>query len=194
MSNANTIYNHGARASGSDTYYSPIWVIDKLPIIFRGADYFDPCPGNLHNHIKAPVTGPMQLSLGKNQRNIALNAFGYPWYKTAPFSYVNPPFSMMSDWIEKAAKEAIKGHISLWFTKFDLRTQWGKDLIESASWVVPKLGYVHYLNEYGQENNSATFQTAFALFCQNPDTSRIIYSRVVRNYPDLWVPRLPCKQ
>jgi hypothetical protein len=183
------MFNHGKRRGGSDTYYSPQWVVDGLPIMFKGKDFFDPCPGKLWNHIKAPIETPKQNTLKGFPIRVE-NALTYRWRSIAPYSYVNPPFSKMQEWIEKAALEAGHGHISLWFTKLDFRTEWGQLLVDRAAWVIPKMGYVRYLNEYRQENHSATFQTGFALFCCDDAQATIMQKRLTRTYSGLYLPRV----
>jgi hypothetical protein len=176
MSKSTLMYDHGARKRGkeSDTYYTPLWVVDSLGDIFDRYQYLDPCPGTKKFHTKGTIS--------------ALDGLAYDWGKPFRYSFVNPPFSDMAKWINHAAIKNNPRHASLWFTKLDFRTQWGKDLVCSAKWILPVLGYVRYLKEDGAEHGSATFQTAFAAIGDQSECA-ILKEKVIEAHRDrLWIP------
>jgi DNA N-6-adenine-methyltransferase (Dam) len=183
--NSKLMYNHGKKKKGTDTHYSPLWVIDRLPEIFNGNDFFDPCPGRQDNHVRATVGTP-RIS-DPFRTNTIKNALAYSWQDIAPYSYVNPPFSKMNLWIDKATTESKRGHHSLWFTKLDFRTQWGEKLVSNSQFIYINLGYTRYLKKDGSQNGSATFQTGFCLFSNDSIVSDTIALNLIKIYGDrLW--------
>lgn len=145
----NLMYNHGAKKAGTDTYYTPKWVGEKLHLIL-GDKFLDPCPGQQVEHCQ-----PSGVIRGVGD-GLTLDWTQYE------YSFVNPPFSDMRSWIDKASLSADQGHKSLWFVKLDYRVAWYDALENSADWILPVKGYVRFENDCGAQYPSATFQMCFA--------------------------------
>jgi hypothetical protein len=151
------MYNHGARKEGTDTWLTPYWVIEQLPQIL-GADYYDPCPGPFPEHTRA-----------NHYCEPCENGLAVRW---SEYNFVNPPYSNMDAWVEKAATEARNGNVSILFCKLDYRTKWGIKLCEKAAYLYPVKGYTRFLQPTYkdevftglEEAASATFQMCFAIF------------------------------
>lgn len=143
------IYNHGADKKSEkkrDSYYTPRWFTLELANLI--GDYLDPCPG-----FSDPSTvHPVQSGLEINWRETGLNIF------------INPPFSQIEDWIDKANLEADQEVFTLYFGKLDYRTKWGASLVKTSTFLLPILGYVRYLKEDGSEADGAPFQSCIAGF------------------------------
>lgn len=146
------LFRQGIKNGGTDTYYTPLWVTEKLPLIFGGKKFLDPCPGT--RRIIIP-----NMIVGSSSDGLAMN-----WNLVSPFSFVNPPFSEMSAWLDKVSLEIDQGHSSVWFSKLDYRTRWYEKLEEIAGWIAPVKGYVCFEKEDFTTHPSATFQTCFVTF------------------------------
>jgi hypothetical protein len=144
-----SLYNQGVNVGGSDTYYTPTWVTCKLPSLL-GDLFLDPCPGDRE------IAGSTSYDRDTDGLELDWTSHGR--------SFVNPPFSQMKYWIDKASLSADQGHQSLWFTKLDYRTSWFQDLAGLTDWIMPVTGYVRFEKEDGTLHNAATFQMSFASF------------------------------
>lgn len=73
--------------------------------------------------------------------------------------FINPPFSDVETWVNKALDEYVQGHCKevVFLSKFDGRVGWFKPLISNFSPFCIVQGYVSY---YGNDGDSATFTTA----------------------------------
>lgn len=145
------LINQGFRAGGTDTHYTPLWVTKELQSIFGGKPFLDPCPGT-----RGKISGSTIFEV--------YDGLNYNWHEVCEYSFVNPPYSSVSQWIDKASLEADQGHTSLWFTKLDYRTKWYEKLEGVAQYIRPVKGYVRFEREDFTQNNAATFQTCFVLF------------------------------
>jgi hypothetical protein len=164
------MYNHGAKKSGTDTYYTPSWVREKLHLIL-GDNYLDPCPGHQQLHLR-----PQGVILGVG------DGLTSDWGQYS-HSFVNPPFSDMRSWIDKASLSADQGHKSLWFVKLDFRVSWYDSLENSADFIQPVKGYVRFEDDCGKPYPSATFQMCFAGWGLDKKLVRDIYgSRLAKAY------------
>lgn len=150
-----SMFRQGIQFGGTDTHYTPKWVINRLPEIFGINHYLDPCPG-------APRAEEVvnRIICEANR----YDGLSYHWNDVAQYSYVNPPYSQMKDWIDKASLEADCGHTSLWLTKIDYRTRWYADLELAAEYIRPLKGYISFETENYLPRASATFQVGFAIF------------------------------
>lgn len=146
------MFDQGQRRKGSDTYYSPAWVTNKIPEVFSGCTFLDPCPGN--RQIPGSVHG-------------SINGLSYSWQDVADFSFVNPPFSDIRTWIDKAGLESNIGHNSVLFCKLDYRTSWFRKIEKLSLAYFPVKGYINFLKENGSPHTAATFQMCFAVFGQS---------------------------
>ena len=180
------MYNHGARKEGKDTYLTPDWALDIVGTILSGKDWIDPCPGDM----------PMRVAQrGGTPNPPGVDGLGYSWRKHEA-SFVNPPFSDIMTWVDKAIEETSQtSHISVWFCKMDFRTQWGIKILQHAKLVMPTIGYVRFLNSDGSESDSATFQNALIVFGDLPNSfvedlfqNHDVLSRFVT------VSKLPCQE
>lgn len=178
MSSRATLYDHGARKSGTDNYHTPKWFVEKLKHTALLTDrYLDPCPGVLPGWTGAAgsVNYPQESGLLVD------------WWD---YNFVNPPFSTIEEWIYKAVSERGKGRTSIWFCKLDFRTKWGQKLVKASNIVLPALGYVKYFDPY-QDRGSATFQSCTALFSPHECGADIFESQIHTLFPDkFWFPRL----
>jgi len=192
MSKQKLMYDHGATKAQDpslDVYLSPYWVTARLPMIL-GPDFHDPCPGPRLGHTGSHSAKPYPQVNGLESNWGAMN-------------FVNPPFSEMEAWIDKAEAETARaGCLSLFFCKLDYRTVWGSRLVHNSIWHVPVMGYVKFLTPYKtleveqpdgicvkhriltdelSEMPSATFQMCFACF-GNKDQALALRSDVRYNY------------
>ena len=73
--------------------------------------------------------------------------------------FINPPFSDVETWVNKALDEYMKGNCKevVFLSKFDGRVGWFKPLISNFSPFCIVQGYVSY---YGNDGDAATFTTA----------------------------------
>lgn len=145
-----SLYNIGLRNEGSDSYYTPRWITDKFPDVFNHQPYVDPCPGNRE---QSPMVNVLPLT--------NLNGLETDWSSYSLLSFVNPPFSDISSWLEHASLQSDQGHTSLFFCKLDYRTKWFEIMSEVSEWIIPVTGYVKFEREDMSEHLSATFQMCF---------------------------------
>lgn len=158
MALRNTMYDHGGKPS-KDTYLTPDLELSIVKDVMYGKGLFlDPCPGPLPHRIKH--IGGQCLAPESDGLKVC-------WRHFSDFSFVNPPFSAMEDWIDKVIDETSLGHTSLWFTKLDFRTSWGRLLVEEGNLLAITKGYVKYLDANGKKQGSATFQTGWVAFGSN---------------------------
>jgi len=87
----------------SDHYPTPKWLMDLF------YDWYDPCPLNNPEGIDGLKT---------------------EWYFR---TYVNPPYSNPSPWIEKAVEESKKGKTIVMLLPVDTSTKWYAKLIEAKA-------------------------------------------------------------
>lgn len=170
--NRETMYAHGAKSKGTDTWLSPLWVTASLPSIFP-TQYGDPCPGPIKNH-----TGASWQCDYPSESGLSVD-----WMTN---NFVNPPFSDMESWVNKAIIERNKNRNSLWFTKIDFRTHWGTKMAENAASIYMVKGYVRFLEVYDHEwlpqiieGNSATFQTGFVLFTHDQEWKTTVEANLI---------------
>jgi hypothetical protein len=100
---------------GNDQYATPSWIKDKL---FYG--WFDPCPLN-----------PKFLNDG----------LVVEW---EPFTFVDPPYSNPSPWIDKAINESKLGKTIALLVKHDSSTIWWAKLHEAGAHFLPIMGRLHF--------------------------------------------------
>jgi phage N-6-adenine-methyltransferase len=166
--------NQGATGTGSDTWLTPDWIVSGVSQIFGGID-IDPCGHESEN------TGAVETMLWPDRDGLI-----QPWgYRSTV--YCNPPFSMINQWVKKAARERDENEADIiMLAKFDARLT-GKN--ETLSWhqllmaesVACRIlkGYVNFRDEVGETCESATFQTALYLIS---DTFTL-YDRFVNENP-----------
>lgn len=192
------LYRNGINNGGTDTHYTPYWVIDKLPEFFEpyllpSESYLDPCPGKVANFTQCHTKGRIVLQRESNIR--ALDGLSYWWQRSFRCSFVNPPYSQMKPWIDKVndctSPWNSSKHSSLFFCKFDARTKWGMHLLNSAKWCYVIKDYVKFLDSDKLENGSATFQMCFAYFSNEPDSeTELARQRLIKLYGNrLWLPK-----
>jgi hypothetical protein len=169
--NAATIYNHGARKSGTDNYHTPKWFVDQLPTLL-GKHYMDPCPGVLSDWTGAtakadyPRESGLQLSWSKE-------------------NFLNPPFSDLLTWLKKAVYERDDhGANTLYFGKLDFRTEWGQYLAAETSLLYPTLGYVKYYDPSYIKRGSATFQSCAALITRDRNCTLVTDMLIRELFPN----------
>lgn len=96
-------------------------------ILARFKGYFDPCPLN-----------PKWDGL-----NIA-------WKK---YNFVNPPYSEIALWLNKAERELVKGHRSVFLIPARTDTRWFHDII----YRVYRIEFIKGRLKFGNSKNSAPF-------------------------------------
>jgi hypothetical protein len=179
MSQRNTLYNHGNKNKNKDDdenkddRLTPSWILDKLPDVFGHRYYLDPCPGPHPERNHSLITDAPE------------NGLSYDWGEVSSYSFVQPPFSQMMDWVEHSIKCTRDGdHHSLWFVKWDTRTVWGQMLADNfIAWRQTRK-YIRYLDVNLNEFHSATFQTCFGIMGRPNGTAIELWSRVLECYGD----------
>ena len=105
-----------------DNYKTPDWILR----MFEG--WFDPCP---------------------LKEKPEFDGLAIEWRDK---TFVNPPYSAPSPWVEKAIEESKRGKIIAILLKADLSTRWASKLHQN--------GHIFFLNErikFEPANNSARF-------------------------------------
>lgn len=100
----------------TDSHSTPEWVMD----IFGSEDWYDPCP------------------LDDNPFNDGLRM---NWKKK---TYVNPPYSNVMPWVEKAIEERDKGNLIVMLLNVDTSTKWFAKLIIAGAhflWFAERLKF-----------------------------------------------------
>jgi hypothetical protein len=143
----------GAKNGGTDTHLTPEWIIDLLPFVL-GKEYLDPCVG--------PVSGRTGAIAEFDEQQDGLKQH---WRLPA---FVNPPFSAMPVWVEKAARSEFP---VLLLAKFDPRVEWCRRLISAASRSRVIHGYTQFCSPEGK-GASAMFQVGLYLINADDQMSR----------------------
>ena len=135
----------------SDSYVTDNWIKDGL---FGG--WFDPCPYN-------PAWNKYQYQCGLEQS----------W---ADKTFVNPPFSDVMPWVDKAIREARKGNTIVMLLKHDASTKWYSKLHQAGCFVLPIQGRLKFNTPHG-----CAFPCAlFILHNVAPD----IYGTTLKDFED----------
>ncbi len=132
----NTIKLFGSRKT--DNWQTPKDLIEELKKEFNFT--LDPCP--LH-----PLTDGLEI----------------PWKGNV---FVNPPYSQISKWLEKAHEELKKGNpeVIVFLTFANTDTRWFHDLIYGQAELRFIKGRIKFLDENGEEQNSAMRPSMLAIF------------------------------
>jgi hypothetical protein len=142
-------YTSLTKSSKSDVHPTPDKITNFLYEFFgaEGID-LDPCSDSNFN-IKA-----------KKHYTIEDNGLSQPWQGNV---FVNPPFSEVAQWAEKAIAEYQDDKIPdlIFLTKFDARVAWFKPLMNNADVFCVVEGYVSF---EGNDGDSATFTTVLWYF------------------------------
>lgn len=126
---------------GNDDYATPVWILKG---IFEW--WFDPCP----------LKGRTKLD--------ELNGLRVDWQ---PHTFVNPPYSDPSPWIDKAIKEFRKGNTVVLLLKHDTTTRWYDRLHEAGAYFLPIGERLKFSS--GKE---APFASILAVLCPLPEEKK----------------------
>ena len=92
----------------TDSHSTPQWIMD----IFGSEDWYDPCP------------------LNPNWNETSVNGLFTVWGKK---NWVNPPYSKVMPWIDKAIEESKKGNLVVMLLNVDTSTKWFAKLNEAKA-------------------------------------------------------------
>jgi site-specific DNA-methyltransferase (adenine-specific) len=135
----------------SDLWKTPKKIYDHFT---KKLKFFDPCPSN-------PTFNGLKIEWEKN-------------------NFVNPPYSQIKKWIDKAIEEKIKGHYSVLLLPARTDTQWFKKLLDKGAKIYLLEGRLH-LND----SKSAPFPSMIAIF--NARTLIPIFSQILfLNKTEFW--------
>ena len=103
-----------------------------------------------------PCSNPGKNICAKKHYTQEDNGLAHEWEGSV---FINPPFSDVETWVNKALDEYVKGNCIevVFLSKFDGRVGWFKPLIGNFSPFCIVQGYVSY---YGNDGDAATFTTA----------------------------------
>ena len=121
-------------ASQNDNWKTPSHVYEGLNKEFNFN--FDPCPLN-----ENPEFDGLQIEWGSS-------------------TFVNPPYSKISDWCKKAYEEALKGKLIVMLIPSRTDTRYWHDYIMKAS----EIRFIKGRLKFGDSKNSAPFPSAIIIF------------------------------
>jgi len=130
----------------TDEWSSPRELVEPLDEAIGGFD-LDPCSGAENSPFAAEV-------YTEDDDGLEQTWFGDVW--------VNPPYSAMKQWTQKAVKESNREAVSsiLYLCKGDSSTDWWQDAIQEANLV----GTVGHRLKFGDGENSAPFASHVLVF------------------------------
>lgn len=114
----------------SDMRATPKWLMDLF------SDYFDPCP-----YEYPPKTNGLLLD----------------WKDK---NYVNPPYSNVMPWVDKAIEESTKGKIVVLLLKFDATTEWHRKLMQNNAHLSFLGERLKFVNVFEKTNTTSPFTSA----------------------------------
>jgi len=130
----------------TDEWSSPKELVEPLNRAVGGFD-LDPCSGAEQSPFAAETYTEADDGLSK------------PWHGDV---WVNPPYSEMSQWTDKAVTEAAQDRTetSCYLCKGDSSTDWW----QKAAWAAEVICAVDHRLEFGDGDNSAPFASHIAVF------------------------------
>lgn len=128
----------------NDNWATPKWIMQ----LFK--DYYDPCPLNPKPNF---------------------NGLKTEW---KDFTYVNPPYSNVLPWIEKAIEENKKGKTIIMLLRVDCSTKWFKELMTAKAHILFFSERLHF-NEHPQ---GTAFPSMLVILSKKTDSSHKINSGI----------------
>ncbi len=140
----------------SDNWATPPDLLEYLGKKY-GGPFFDPCPLNFWDIICWEFIGPFVLEE-------EISGLRISWANVGPV-FVNPPYSDLAEWAEKAAHEAINGaELILFLCPSRTDTKYFHRYLMRASEIYFIEGRLHF----NGSKNSAPFPSMIAIFGPSP--------------------------
>lgn len=115
---------------------------------------FDPCP------LERPDWDGLEVTWGKR-------------------NWVNPPFSHINKWVEKAVTEMMKGHFTVMLIPSRPNTEYWR------KWVFPFASEIHYLPKTRFEGYDLPLPVPLVLVIFNPDKIPV-FKKTIRGNKECW--------